>query len=81
MEARLPAVCRRARRDAGLSLMDVANRAGMSQSTIWLFEQAHGWRRDTDRIVCAYAAELGIAPVELWRAALDASDPPSMEAG
>lgn len=71
MEARLGHACREAREEAELSLMDIANRAGVSQSGIHRFEHGTGWRRDTEEIVAAYATECGLDPDDLWRAALN----------
>lgn len=51
--------------------MDIANRAGVSQTTIHKFEAGRGWRRETNRIVAAYAKETGTTERELWQAALD----------
>jgi len=74
MEARLGAAARELRIAAGLSLMDIANRAGVSQSGIGRFEQGRGWRRDTNAIVAAYAHELGLQPEDIWRAALERTE-------
>lgn len=71
MAANLGAVARDARRAAGLTLMDIANRAGVSQGTIHHFETRGRWSPKTDEIVAAYAREVGISEKELWRAALD----------
>jgi transcriptional regulator with XRE-family HTH domain len=70
MEVRLGAAAREIRVAAGRTLMDIANTAGVSQSGIGRFEQGHGWRRDTNRIVDAYAHECGVTPEDIWRAAL-----------
>lgn len=74
MSVRLGAAAREARLEAGLSLLDIATTAGVSQTTIYFFEQRGGWRRETDRIVEAYARELGITEHTLWQAAIDRDD-------
>lgn len=71
MDARLATVCRQQRQASDRSLMDIANRAGVSQTTIHKFEAGRGWRRETNRIVAAYAKETGTTERELWQAALD----------
>jgi transcriptional regulator with XRE-family HTH domain len=71
MAARIGAAARAARTDAGLELLDIARAASVSEATVSRFEIGHGWRRETDRIVAAYAVELGTTPETLWRAALD----------
>lgn len=71
MSRRLGAECRRAREAAGLTLMDIANRAGVAQSVIANFENKPGWRRRTDEIVAAYETELGLEPGTLWRRSVE----------
>jgi ribosome-binding protein aMBF1 (putative translation factor) len=70
MSRRLGIECRRAREQAGLTLMDIANRAGVAQSVIANFENQPGWRRRTDAIVAAYETELHLEPGTLWRRAV-----------
>lgn len=55
----------------GVTLLDVATRAGVSESVVSRFEQGTGWRRRTDAIVAAYARELGVTPQDVWSAALE----------
>lgn len=55
-----------------VTLMDVANRAGVSEAAVSRFEAGKGWRRRTDEIVAAYALELGVQPDDVWQGALDA---------
>lgn len=74
MAARLGAVARQRRLDAGLTLMDIANRAGVSQGTIHHFETRGSWSPKTDKIVAAYARETGATERELWEAALSLPD-------
>lgn len=66
MASRLGRVARRAREEAGLTMMDIAVSAGVSQSTIGNFELGERWCRETDAIVDAYERELGLEPEELW---------------
>jgi predicted transcriptional regulator len=75
MAARLGTVARRAREDAGITLMDVAVTAGVGQTSIHRFELGDGWRRETDAIVDAYAQLCQTTPQALWQAALDAPGP------
>jgi hypothetical protein len=70
MALRLGRVCRRHRLGAELDLMSVAVEADVSQSTISNFEIGSGWRRETDRIVDAYARLCGIKADQLWLAAI-----------
>lgn len=70
MAARLGAACRASRVQRGLSALDIASAAGVNESTISRFEHGDGWRRETDRIVAAYARETGTTPDDLWQAAL-----------
>lgn len=76
MAARLGQEAHERRLRAGLRLIDIADSAGpgISRTTVHAFEQGMGWRRETDRIVDAYAHELGIAPEALWRAAIERLD-------
>jgi transcriptional regulator with XRE-family HTH domain len=74
MAARLGAAAREGRETAGLSLLDIATTAGVSQTTIHRFELGDGWRRQTDQIVNAYARELGVDAEDLWKAALERRD-------
>lgn len=75
MAQRLGTVCRDARKTAGLSLMDIAITAGVSQSTVGLFEIGDGgWRWKTDEIVAAYEKECDLPPGELWRRAVSNHD-------
>lgn len=70
MAERLGEVCRGARVDAGRHAIDIATAAGVSEATISRFERGDGWRRQTDEIVAAYAAETMVEPLELWRRAV-----------
>lgn len=55
----------------GATMLDIATRAGVSESVISRFETGTGWRRRTDAIVDAYAHELDIDAHTLWASALD----------
>jgi transcriptional regulator with XRE-family HTH domain len=70
MAKRLGTAARQARERAGLTLMDIANRAGVSQSTVLNFEQGGRWVQRVDDIVDAYEHETGLEADELWRRAL-----------
>lgn len=74
MAAQLGSECRQRREAAGLSLMDVAVTAGVSQTTVHAFEVSGRWRRDTDDIVDAYARLFDTTPAALWHAAADRDD-------
>lgn len=70
MSERLGQEARRAREAAGLTMMQIAVSAGVSHSTVQLFETGKGWRRQTDQLVRAYELELGLEEGELWRRAV-----------
>lgn len=70
MSERLGWEARQAREKAGLTMMELAVAAQVSQSTIHAFETGRGWRRQTDEIVAAYEQELGLDRDELWRRAI-----------
>lgn len=70
MAERLGAEARRAREEAGLTMMQIAVAAGVSHSTVQLFETGAGWRRQTDQLVRAYEDECGLPRDEIWRRAL-----------
>lgn len=57
-----------------MTMMDIANRAGTSEATVSRFESGSGQQplATTDRIIAAYAVELDVEPVDIWRAAIDA---------
>lgn len=74
MARRLGATCKEARQTAGLNLLDIATRAGVSQTTIHYFERGDWWARKTDQIVAAYARELGMSAEDIWLAALKRSE-------
>lgn len=63
-----------AREAAGRKQVHIAASANRDQSSIFRFEQAAkakgGWPRDADRIVSAYADDLDIDPIDLWKHAL-----------
>lgn len=71
MAARLGAAAKEARVQAGLTLLDIATSAQVSESVISRFEQGTGWRRQTDEIIAAYERECGLDSDELWRRALE----------
>jgi transcriptional regulator with XRE-family HTH domain len=71
MSAKLGSACRQARKRAGLRQIDIGGLAGVRHTTISHFEHGQWWAQSTDEIVAAYASALGIAPEDLWRAALE----------
>ena len=73
MAARLGRVCRAARTAARprLRMVDVAQCAGVSESTIHNFEHGRYWARNTDEIVAAYAQLCETPERALWQAAID----------
>ena len=70
MAAKLGRVCRDARTQAGLRLIDIALEADVSQGTVHYFERGDWWIGKTDAIVDAYARLCGVPALELWHAAL-----------
>lgn len=76
MAGQLGALCRDARRaaDPPVTMLAVAQAAGVSQSAISAFELGISWPRRIDEIVEAYEHELGLPDGEIWRRALDTSD-------
>jgi len=69
--AALADVCRERRQEAGLRVIDIAAAGHLDPATIYQFERARRWPRDPQRMVEAYAAELGIKPGAIWREALE----------
>lgn len=76
MAARLGSIARARREQAGLRLIDIAITANVAESTIHFFETGNGWRRETDRIVDAYAELLGCTPQDIWQSALSLETDP-----
>ena len=56
--------------DPKRKIIHIAVVADVDPSTIWRFERGH-WPRNADDIIAAYAAELGLDPLELWKRALE----------
>lgn len=71
MAQRLGSVARAAREEADCSLMDIATRAGVGQTSVHRFERGRGWSYKTDEIVAAYEHECQLEPGELWRRAIN----------
>lgn len=66
----LSRACTAARKTANRKQVHVAASADVDQSTIARFERAVAWPRHTDRVVAAYADDLDIDAIDLWREAL-----------
>lgn len=64
--------CREARRAQRRKSAHVAASLDVSESTIVRFEGGHGWPRNPDRTVRAYAEDLDLSERELWQTALSA---------
>lgn len=62
--------CREARTEAKRKQVHVAASADVDQSTVNRFESGASWPRNADRVVAAYADDLDLEPVDLWRTAL-----------
>lgn len=67
----LSRACKAARTAAGRKQVHVAAGADTDQSTIARFERSGTWPRDPDQIVSAYADDLDIESIDLWRTALE----------
>ncbi len=63
-----PNALREARQAAGLSISELARRAGMTRRTIYLIEAGNPARVET---YCRLARALGIPPARLLRPVLD----------
>lgn len=62
----------RARRvGAGRKQVHIAASADKDQSTVYRFEKAQSWPRDTDVFVEAYADDLDVEAIDLWSEALE----------
>lgn len=73
-----------ARERAGHKPSAVASAANLNPATIYRLEKGHGWSRDTDRLVAAYAQVIGWDDArELWDIALKMwmrhGQPPQLE--
>lgn len=68
----LARAAKQAREDADppRKIIHIAVAADLDPSTVWRFEQGR-WPRDPDKIIAAYANELGIEPREIWVRAID----------
>lgn len=66
----LAQVCRELRSNAKRKQVHVAAGADVDQSTVNRFERAIAWPRNPDRLVHAYADDLGVDPADLWAEAL-----------
>ncbi len=66
----LAQAAREAREAGDRMLVHVGASANMDQSAISRFEQASAWPRDPDKIIAAYADDLDITPLDIWKAAL-----------
>lgn len=68
---RLGSACRQARRDAGLTMIDIAARADVAYSTVGNLETGARWVRDVERLVAVYEDACGLERGELWRRAVE----------
>lgn len=66
----LGAACKAARERHGRLQVHIAVELEVDQATVRRFERGQHWPRDPDAMVNAYARDLDISPVELWRAAV-----------
>lgn len=66
----LAQAAKQAREAAGRKQVHVAASANKDQSSIYRFEAAQGWSRDTDLILAAYADDLDIDPLDIWETAI-----------
>lgn len=69
--AKIGPICREARQGAGLQMLEIAQAAGISETTVSRFERNQRWPRDVDALVDAYERECQLANGELWRRAVD----------
>jgi hypothetical protein len=63
-------VARARRLERGIKLVRVGAAADKSEGSLARFEAGRNWQ-ELDRVVSAYAEEVGMSPYELWREALD----------
>lgn len=70
MADRLGKECRAARQAADLSLLDIAQAAGVSEAAVSRFERGEAWPRRVDALIAAYERECGLPADELWRRAI-----------
>ena len=73
MGVRLGAELRHRRKRAGLTMADLEEATGYSESMLSLVERGR-WPGDPDRVVNAYAEALGTTPRAIWRTALERED-------
>lgn len=66
----LATVARDARLHAGRRQIDIATTAGVAHTTVSHFEAARGWPLNPERLIAAYAEEVGCEPIDLWHRAL-----------
>lgn len=74
MNARLGLAARTIRQKHGLELLDIAQVAGVAESTLSRFERGHRWPERLNDIVAAYAEATGTTPREIWRQALESTE-------
>lgn len=66
----LAKACAQARSTGGRLQVHVAASANLSQSSVDRFEDGTVWPRNPDRYIDAYADDLDVSPIDLWRAAI-----------
>jgi hypothetical protein len=58
------------RESKGRKHVHIAAGANVDQSTVWRFEREESFPRDMDALVAAYADDLDVRPIDIWRRAL-----------
>lgn len=66
----IAAAVRAAREEADRKQVHIAAERGMTEESIRKFEQARRWPRDPDAMVHAYAQDLDVPELELWKDAI-----------
>lgn len=69
MLAHLGRVARHLRQERGVKLVRIGATINKGEGSLSRFEAGQNWS-EIERVVDAYAEELGVTPIELWRAAL-----------
>lgn len=59
-----------ARRERGVTQLDVATSARVSTAVVSRFENGLRWPEEVERVIAAYAQETGVRTDELWERGL-----------